>query len=104
MDGGSYPMQDKSRQVQGGHMPSAPPNYVANVHQPAGGIIQAPVIPYNNEHVEQPSGDTVVLIPSQATYISDYMSLSICTCLCCFPPVGIVAIVLSCMVGSSIRD
>jgi hypothetical protein len=64
MDGGSYPMQDKSRQVQGGHMPSAPPNYVANVHQPAGGIIQPHVIPYNNAYVQQPSGHTVVVVVS----------------------------------------
>ena len=58
-------MDENSRQGQSAYMPSAPNGYAEpSVKQPAGGIIQPHVIPYNNTHVQQPPGHTVVVVVS----------------------------------------
>ena len=44
----SYPMYEKE----------------TSIRQPAGGIIQPHVIPYNNAYVQQPTGQAVVVVVS----------------------------------------
>lgn len=39
-----------------------PPSY--EQQQPAGGILQPHVIPYNNPQIQQPTGQTVVVVVS----------------------------------------
>ena len=61
----SYPMDENSQQGQSVSIPSAPHRYAEpSVKQPAGGIIQPHVIPYNHTHVQQPPGHTAVVIVS----------------------------------------
>ena len=94
----SYPMDENFRQGQSAYMPSAPNRYVEpSVEQPAGGIINPHVIPYNNTHVQQPPGQTVVVAPPQAHYVNSCTALSVLGCLCCCP-IGIFALIMSSMV------
>ena len=76
----SYPMDENFRQGQSAYMPSAPNRYVEpSVKQPAGGIINPHVIPYNNTHVQQPPGQTVVVVVSRQFmyYISLYIVFTV---------------------------
>ncbi|XP_028402661.1 synapse differentiation-inducing gene protein 1-like [Dendronephthya gigantea] len=83
-------------------MNSGKPHTSYEQRPPAGGVLQPHVIPYTQ--TQQPTGQTVVVVPSHAVaanYVQDYMGLSICSCLFCFWPLGLIAIVMSCLVGPS---
>ncbi|CAB3992405.1 ---NA--- [Paramuricea clavata] len=72
-----------------------PPPYEENIHQPEYATQMFPSIN------EQPTGQTILLIQptaGDANYVDPCLTLSIISCLCCFAPTGIVAIVMSCLV------
>ena len=61
----SYPTDKVSLQGQSAYILSASHEFAdPNVKQPAGEVIQPHVIPYNNAHVQQPTGQTVVVVVS----------------------------------------